>query len=53
MNLSSDELKYLKQVLNCASSFTIARAEQVDLPVIDHKHLMRKIDDKLSKVHWK
>jgi hypothetical protein len=53
MYLSSEELKYIKHVLYCASSFTIARAEQVVSPSIKHEEIKRKIDDELRKVHWK
>ena len=53
MNFTPEELKYLKHVLSAASSYTIARGEQIDFPTVNHKQLMNKIEDQIGKIHWK
>ena len=53
MNFSSEELKYLHYVLSTASSYTIARGEQIDHPSVNHKKLQQKIIEQLDKLHWK
>ena len=53
MNFTPEELKYLKHVLSAASSYTIARGEQIDFPTVKHKELLNKIEDQLGKIHWK
>ena len=45
MNFTTDELEYLQRVLSVTSSYTIARAEQIDLPTVNHKKLEQKIKD--------
>ena len=49
MNFTPEELKYLKHVLSAASSYTIARGEQIDFPTVKHKELLNKIEDQLGK----
>lgn len=49
MQLNLDELVYLKTVLERTTSYTIARAEQIDLPAVKHQQLQRKIDDEIFK----
>jgi hypothetical protein len=53
MNFTPEELKYMKYVLSVASSYTIARGEQIDFSTVNHKQLMNKIEDQLDKIHWK
>jgi hypothetical protein len=53
MRFSPSELKYLKQVLECTNTFTTAKAEQVDLPSVNHKNLVNKIQTEIDRVHWK
>ena len=50
MNFTSEELKYLNRVLECASSYTIARAEQFDFVSVSHKKLQQKIKDKIHRM---
>ena len=45
-----DELRYLEIVLSVASSFTIARNEQIDLPSVKHKELQNKIKNKITQM---
>ena len=45
-----DELRYLEIVLSVASSFTIARNEQIDLPAVKHKELENKIRNKITQM---
>ena len=45
-----DELRYLEIVLSVASSFTIARNEQIDLPSVKHKELENKIRNKIVQL---
>jgi hypothetical protein len=49
MQLTLDELVYMKTVLARTSSYTIARAEQIDLPSVKHRQLQQKIDDEIFK----
>ena len=49
MQLTLDELVYMKTVLARTSSYTIARAEQIDLPAVKHQQLQQKIDDEIFK----
>ena len=53
MNFTPEELKYLSNVLSAASSYTIARGEQIDFSTVNHKQLLNKIEDQLGKIHWK
>ena len=53
MNFTSEELKYLYNVLSTASSYTIARGEQIDHPTVNHKQLQQKIKEQIEKIHWK
>ena len=53
MNLTPEELKYLKYVLSCTSSYAIAKGEQLDTPSVSHKRLIVKIEDELGRRHWK
>ena len=48
-NLTSEELKYLKHVLYCASNFTVARGEQLIAPSVKHKVITNKIESELYK----
>lgn len=45
-----DELRYLEIVLSVASSFTIARNEQIDIPSVKHKELQNKIKNKITQM---
>ena len=49
MNLTPEELKYLYKVLQTTSSYTKARAEQIDLLSINHQKLEQKIKDEIYK----
>lgn len=49
MRLTLDELVYLKTVMDRTTSYTIARAEQIDLPAVKHEQLRQKIDDEIFK----
>ncbi len=51
MNFTSEELKYLDRLLHCASSYTIARGEQIDHPTVKHKELQQKIKNQLQRLH--
>ena len=51
MQLSPDEVKYLIQVLSQASSYTIARGEQIDFPGTKHQKLLQKFKDEDLKLH--
>lgn len=48
-NLTSEELKYLKHVLHCTDSFTVARGEQLITPSVKHKVITNKIESELYK----
>ena len=50
MMFTVDELRYLEIVLSVASSFTIARNEQIDLPSVKHKELQNKIKNKITQM---
>ena len=45
MNLTLEEVKYLREVLNCTSTYTIARGEQISNPTVSHKKLQQKLED--------
>tara|TARA_A100001201_G_scaffold2589_4_gene6625 strand:+ start:41966 stop:42124 length:159 start_codon:yes stop_codon:yes gene_type:complete len=45
MNFTLEEVKYLQEVLNCASSYTIARGEQISNSTVSHKEIKQKLDD--------
>ena len=51
MTFSPEELKYLKHVLSAASSYTIARGEQIDHPSVKHDAIMQKIKDHIALLH--
>ena len=51
MNFTSEELKYLNHVLSCTSSYTIARAEQIDLPTVKPKKGQDKIKILIDRAH--
>jgi len=53
MNFTSEELKYLYQVLSTTSSYTIARGEQIDHPSVNHQQLQQKIKEQIDKIHRK
>ena len=53
MNFTSEELKYLYNVLSTTSSYIIARGEQIDHPTVKHQQLQQKIKEHLGKIHWK
>ena len=53
MNFTPEELKYLSHVLSAASSYTIARGEQIDHPTVNHQQLQQKIKEQIGKIHWK
>jgi len=49
MQLNLDELVYLRTVLERTTSYTIAEAEQIDLPALKHQKLHQKINDEIYK----
>jgi len=49
MNLTLEELKYIATVLERASSYTTARAEQIDHPSIRHKEVDQKIRSLIAR----
>ncbi len=49
MNLTLEELKYLSTVLERASSYTVARAEQIDHPSMQHKVVEQKIKSLIAR----
>ena len=51
MNFTPEELEYLYNVLSTTSSYTIARAEQIDLPTVKHKKLQDKIKFLIERAH--
>lgn len=51
MNFTPEELKYLKHVLSAASSYTIARGEQIIFTTVTHKKIEQKIKDKINLLH--
>ena len=51
MNFTPQELKYLKYVLSCTTSYTIARGEQIDFPGVKHEKLKTKIDSLCHRMH--
>lgn len=40
---TAEELKYLRHVMHCSSSFTIARGREIIAPSVDHYKLMEKV----------
>ena len=50
-HLTPGEYMYIRTVLARTSSYTIARAEQIDLPTVNHKLLTRKIDNISQRMH--
>ena len=50
MQLTLDELRYLKTVLNGCSGWTIARAELIDLPTFNHEKLEQKVEDQIRRL---
>lgn len=48
---TSEELKYLKEILGQASSYAIAKGEQIDHPSVKHKTIIQKIDDLLLRMY--
>ena len=50
MNFSKDELEYLSFALHTASSFTIARGEQIITPGVKHKELKQKIEEMIYRL---
>lgn len=51
MNFTPEELEYLYSVLSTTSSYTIARAEQIDLPTVKHKKVQDKIKILIDRAH--
>jgi len=49
MTLTTDELEYLQKVLSVTTSYTIAKAEQIDLPAVNHNRLLQKIEDQIHR----
>ncbi len=45
MTFTAEELKYIRHVMHCASSFTIARGREAVTPSVNHYKLMDKIRD--------
>ena len=50
MNFSKDELEYLSFALHTASSYTIARGEQIITPGVKHKELKQKIEEMIYRL---
>lgn len=46
-----EELKYLKEILGQASSYAVAKGEQIDHPSVKHKTIIQKIDDLLLRMY--
>lgn len=50
MNFTSEELEYLDFCLHTASSYTIARGEQIITPSVKHKELKKKINNLIYRM---
>ena len=50
MHFTLDELKYLQNVLSVASSYTIARGEQIEHPSVKHKEIQEKIHNEIIRL---
>ena len=50
MNFTPEELKYLSHVLSAASSYTIARGEQIEHPSVKHKEIQEKIHNEIIRL---
>jgi len=48
---TSEELKYLKTILEQSSSYAQARGEEINHPTVRHKTIIAKIEDQLTKLH--
>ncbi len=51
MNLTSEELKYLQDILSKTTSYSIARGEQVDYSTVNHKKIQEKIKILIDRYH--
>jgi hypothetical protein len=50
MQFNLEELKYLQEVLEQATSYTQARGEQVNHPSVSHQQILNKIKEKIYKL---
>ncbi len=50
MHFNLDELKYLNDVLSTTNSYTIARGEQIEHPVVSHEEIIRKIQHEIIRL---
>ena len=50
MNFTKDELEYIKFALHTASSYTVARGEQIITPSVNHKELQQKVEDMIYRL---
>jgi len=50
MPFNKQELEYILTVLQRASSYTIARTEQIDSPAVSHKELVQKIEEYIYRL---
>ena len=51
MNLTPEEVKYIKHVLYCADNFTVARGEQIITPGVKHKDLVDKLEEYINRCY--
>ena len=51
MILTEQEVKYLISCVQKTSSFTKARAEQVDHPGMKHEEIKQKLEDYYNRLH--
>jgi len=50
MQLTLEELRYLRTVLKVTPSYTIARGQQIDHPTVNHKQLTERIEDNIRRL---
>tara|TARA_B100000073_G_C23451299_1_gene459468 strand:- start:47 stop:208 length:162 start_codon:yes stop_codon:yes gene_type:complete len=51
MKFTPQELEYLTKVMDSATTFTKAKAEQIDLLTVDHDKLKEKIHREINRLH--
>ena len=50
MPFNKQELEYILTVLQRTSSYTTARAEQIDYPSVSHKELEQKVEELIYRL---
>lgn len=50
MPFNKQELEYILTVLQRTSSYTTARAEQIDSPSVSHKDLVQKVEELIYRL---